>query len=73
MKRFYFTVIGNFLKINATAQETEPTNTPARANILPLNGIDSGIINPGGVLIMEGNHQSKREIESKHFTTKIPY
>jgi hypothetical protein len=36
------------LKITATAQETEPNNTPAQANILPLNKIDSGAINPGG-------------------------
>ena len=32
----------------AQVNETEPNNTPAQANVLPLNGNGNGIINPAG-------------------------
>jgi hypothetical protein len=48
--KFLLLVLSTFLLgvniVNAT--ETEPNNTPAQANILPLNGSNSGAINPAG-------------------------
>ncbi len=41
-------LLGLLIFGNTYATETEPNNTPAQANVLPLNGSNSGIINPAG-------------------------
>ncbi len=55
MKRKYllklllaFSLYFSLQNVQAQTGETEPNNTPATANILPLNGSKSGAINPAG-------------------------
>jgi hypothetical protein len=52
LPKFFFVIISLFFLstniLNAQVSETEPNNTPAQANTLPLNGYGTGIINPAG-------------------------